>query len=277
MLTVGAARHQYLQARRPEWRTQSVKSIRADLLSLCRHVGDGRPLDTVGCDDVQDWWETITVAAATRAKMASSVRCWFRWMCDRDWIVADPSRLLPRVRRARTAPQALDRADLERLWQSCDDRARLCVSLMLHEGLRRGEVARLQWGDVYRTDRVILVRGKGGHERVVPLSDTTWGLMVAGPTRRSGPVVWNLRHPHLGVTPETVTDIVRDAMRQVGIGARPHALRHTAATDAIRSGVDLRTVQKFLGHATVVTTEQYLPWQVDDLRPAVDARQYPFI
>lgn len=162
------------------------------------------------------------------------------------------------------------------MWAACPDlRSRLCVSLMLHEGLRRGEVARLQWGDLYPADRVMVVRGKGGHERVVPVSAATWALLDGAP-RRAAHVVWSLRRPYLGVMPETVTDIVRDVMRTAGVQATPHALRHTAATDALRAGVDLRTVQKFLGHATVVTTERYLPWLVDDLRPAVDTRQYPF-
>lgn len=274
--TIEAARTEYLAQRRPELRPASVRAIRADLLSLSRHVGEQRPVTSVTTADVGGWWRTLEVAPATRQKMTSSVKVWFRWMADRDWIGRDPTRLLPRVRKPRSAPRALDRTDVERLWRACDPRTRLCVSLMLHEGLRRGEVARLQWGHIYPSERVMLVEGKGGHERVVPISDTTWDLLQSAPSRRAGYVVWNLRHPCDGVTPETVTDIIRDTMRSVGIAERPHALRHTAATDALRSGVDLRTVQKLLGHATVVTTEHYLPWHVDDLRSAVDCRRYTF-
>lgn len=66
-------------------------------------------------------------------------------------------------------------------------------------------------------------------------------------------------------------------MIAAGVDATAHCLRHTAATDALHAGCDIRTVQKFLGHSTVTTTERYLPWEVDDLRRAVDARQYSFL
>lgn len=274
---VGTAIAAYLDSRRHELAAETVATFREDLHHLATFTGWQRPVTDLTVDMLCAWAGEQTVAPATLQKRISTVRTWCRWLVAHGQIDRDPTILLPRIRRPRRVPRALSRAQVEGLWQvPMPPRTRLCVSLMLFEGLRRGEVARLEWGDVRLRERQMLISGKGGHERVLPISDTTASLLTQVGIGTSGPVVRSQVRPHCGVTPATVSTLVRDVMRAAGLGESPHALRHTAATDALTSGCDLRTVQKFLGHSTVVVTESYLPWQVAELGPAVREREYAF-
>lgn len=268
----------YLAARRVELRSESLRTLAEDLKSIARFAGPDWPLSDLTAELLAAWIAEQAVAPATLQKRLSTVRVWCRWLVTRGHIAQDPTLLLPRVRRPRAVPRALSCEDVERLWAiPMPPRTRLCVSLMLFEGLRRGEIARLEWGDVRLGDMLLLVEGKGGHERVVPLSGTTAGLLRTHGARRAGPIVESESEPTRGVLGSRVSTLVRDVMRQAGLAESPHALRHTAATDALRSGCDIRTVQSFLGHASVMTTEIYLPWRVDALHPAVQNRAYAFV
>lgn len=276
-MNVGDAIRSYLAERRVDLRPESIRTLRDDLLSVATHTGFGMSVVALSREMLAQWAQTQHVAPATLQKRISTVRVWCRWLLIHGHVEQDPSLLLPHVRRPRAVPRALSCADVERLWAlDMPARTRLCVSLMLFEGLRRSEISRLEWGDVRLTDMLIVVHGKGGHERVVPLSCTTWDLLAGQGVRRAGPVVRSESRPMCGVTPATVSGLVRQVMRQADIDESPHALRHTAATDALRSGCDIRTVQRFLGHSTVVTTERYLPWTVDGLDQAVQNRTYAF-
>jgi site-specific recombinase XerD len=123
----------------------------------------------------------------------------------------------------------------------------------------------------------LLVKGKGGHERVLPITDETWEALVAYLAEtgvRSGPVLRSKVRPHCGLTPKYVSDLVSGWMGSVEVPASAHALRHTCAGDLLRAGVHLRDIQNILGHASLATTELYLPWVVSDLRTAMAGRHY---
>lgn len=278
MLNVGEAIEVYLRARTVDLRAESVRTLRDDLRSLAEFTGAELPVEEIDRETLAQWSQGQTGAPATLQKRISTVSVWCRWLVLHGHLDQDPSLLLPRIRRPRAVPRALSCEDVERLWAvDMPARTRLCVSLMLFEGLRRGEVARLEWGDVRLAERVVLVEGKGGHERVVPLSGTSAGLLAAQGARRAGPVVRSESQPLRGISPPRVSVLVREVMRDAGLDESPHALRHTAATDALNGGCELRTVQRFLGHTSVVTTEVYLPWRVDGLEMAVQNRGYAFV
>jgi len=162
-----------------------------------------------------------------------------------------------------------------------DTRTKLICSLMLEEGLRRGEVATLQLGDLDLAGRLMLVRGKGGTERVLPITDDTFELILAYTDEtgfwRGGPVIRSKRDPARSIKPDRVTAIVAGVMREARIRESAHSLRHTMATDSLRGGAHIRDVQRALGHKHLRTTERYLPWLVDvegGLRQAIGGRHY---
>jgi site-specific recombinase XerD len=151
------------------------------------------------------------------------------------------------------------------------------VLFMVQEGMRCCEVARLEVGDINLRDDVVLVRGKGRRERVLPLSPQTKQAVrdyLAGWPASAGPLIRSYNHPRRGITAAYVSLLVTGWLRAAGIDASAHALRHTAATDMLLCGAHVRDVQAALGHAQLSTTERYLPWLVNDLREAMGGRWY---
>lgn len=234
---------------------------------------------------VERWLESLEhLAAGTRRNRYSVVARFCRWLHDEGLCPRDATKGMPRLREPRRVPRALQADAVTATLQACPDlRAQVIVVLMVQEGLRRGEVAKLQVGDFDLTHRMMRVEGKGGHQRVLPITDECYELVLRYLTQeglRAGPLLRSYQFPTKGLHPETVSRIVRQAMQDAGVkrapfdGVNPHALRHTAATDMLRSGAHIRDVQHALGHAHLQTTETYLPYLVGTLEQAMGGRRY---
>jgi site-specific recombinase XerD len=214
----------------------------------------------------------------------SQVRHFSDWLVRRGYVRRDPTVEIPPIRIPRYLPRAMPANHVARLLTACPDgRAELIVLLMVQEGLRCVEVATLELGDVDRVDRAIRVVGKGGHHRVLPLSDETWCALdryLNEQPSTAGPVIRNHKIAGAGIAADTISGMVARWMADAGIkrrrrdGTSAHALRHTAATDMLRAGAHLRDVQHALGHRHLATTETYLPLVVHDLRDAMGGRSY---
>lgn len=154
---------------------------------------------------------------------------------------------------------------------------------MLQEGLRRKEVAGLSLGDFDFSERIMVVRGKGNHERVLPISSETWRALCCYLSERpatAGPLIRNYHDGRSALAAVSVGRLVSEWMSDAGIkekaydGRSAHALRHTAASDMLRSGAHLRDAQQALGHQSITATQRYMPWLVGDLRTAMAGRNY---
>jgi excisionase family DNA binding protein len=157
---------------------------------------------------------------------------------------------------------------------------------MLQEGLRCIEVAQLDLHSVDLADRTVFIdNGKGGHQRLLPLSDETYAAILrylgeVGGRTRSGPLVRSALNERQGISAQTVSQLVTGYIRDAGLkrdvrdGISAHACRHTMATDMLLGGAHLRDVQAALGHASIATTERYLPTVVHGLRDAIGGRSY---
>lgn len=189
----------------------------------------------------------------------------------------------PQARRA--VPRQLSSGEIARLLDACEDaRDTLCLVLMLQLGLRCCEVANLAWEDVDENRRTVLVHGKGGHERLLPLVDEAVRVLDAYQyaTRvvRSGHVVRSLQVDGRGVQPQTVSRLMSRLFARAGVrhvprdGKSAHACRHTAAGDLLRAGAQLRDVQQILGHQSLATTQVYLPTNVQPLADVMEGRSY---
>ncbi len=100
-----------------------------------------------------------------------------------------------------------------------------------------------------------------------------------GAIPRRAPGIGRAAHPFLpppdpGISAHYVSRLVSKWMHAAGVNASGHALRHTAATDMLRDGAHGRDVQNALGHASLATTQRYMPWLVGDLRTAMEGRTY---
>ena len=237
----------------------TARQVRWRLAGLC----DAHPgLDLAGLDReaVAAWQHTIGgQRPASRRAYQSTLRTFCAWALDNELIDANPTARLARIREPRHVPRALSAGQMARLLMVLpDDRARLIVLLMRQCGLRCIEVARLAVADYDPSAPEIRVVGKADNERVVPVLDD---LAVMLDRQSAG------RHPRaliVGIGAQRISRLVSEWMDEAGIkvesrdGVSAHALRHTAASNLLDACGNVRTVQAFLGHASLATTERYL-------------------
>jgi integrase/recombinase XerC len=237
--------------------------------------------------DVSGWLDGLgQLAPRSRRWNVSIVRGFTVWLVDQGHLELDPLARPPRVRVPRAVPRALPGDQAAAIVAACPDtRARLIVTLMLWLGLRRGEVPALRVDDVDRHGGTLRVRGKGGHERLLPLPPAVTAALDAylaehPPPGPRAPLVRSYQHPGGGITPARIYQIVSGAMTAAGVhlaprdGRTPHALRHTAATDTLRAGATLADVQALLGHSSIATTAVYLKADTAALARALGNRRY---
>jgi site-specific recombinase XerD len=227
---------------------------------------------------IEKWMERGEHSPATLRNQLSIVRTFCKWLVRNGHIKSDPTLHVVTPRQPRYLPRGLQAPMVATAFGEAPDcRANLILSLMVQEGLRCCEVARLELGDVDFADRHVLIRGKGGHERVLPITEETWRALhsyLAEHPAQAGPLIRSYSRPLRGIGPGHISVLVSDWLHGAGVPATAHALRHTAATDMLRAGAHLRDVQTALGHQSLATTQRYLPLVVHDLRDAMGGRTY---
>lgn len=240
----------------------------------------------LGTTHVTDWLESLEhLAPATRRRRYSTVRTFCGWLTATGQVDKDPTFGVRGPKQPRSVPRAMRAADVTRVLESLPDaRAELIVTWMVQLGLRCCEVARLQLGDIDTVGGMVRIRGKGGHERILPIvdeaSDALDEYLRSDYPGGAGPLIRSRLHPGRGLDPDTISGLVSEWMRLAGVkrqvrdGVSAHALRHTMASDALRGGAHLRDVQHALGHAHLTTTEIYLPLVVHSLEKAMGGRTY---
>lgn len=185
---------------------------------------------------------------------------------------------------ASSLPQPIDRGQAARLLHCCDRRTAVgrrdfaVLMLLLRLGLRVGEVAALELADVDWRHGEILLRGKGRRKERLPLPADV-GEAVAGWLRRGRRHGWSphvfttLLAPRRELTGKAVSAIVYRASHRCGVTVTAHRLRHTAATELLRSGASLPEVGQVLRHASLLSTAIYA--KVDHAALAAVARPWP--
>jgi integrase/recombinase XerD len=207
------------------------------------------------------------------ARATSALRGFFRFLAAERILPADPTAELRNPRRWAVLPRILTAAEVEKLLDAPDVetpkglRDRAMFELLYACGLRVSELASLPLSGLRLADGFVLVRGKGGRERVVPIADASalWvGRYVkrVRPKRRGAASSPWLFPGSKGrpVTRQTVFLSLRAAARKAGLppsAVSPHVLRHAFATHLVDGDADLRAVQMMLGHADIATTEIY--------------------
>lgn len=218
----------------------------------------------------------------------SGLRRFCRWLHQEAIVDEDPMTTVHiRVSRPRRLPRAISDTDVRHLLASLtiDHRSMeqdprsigcttlLAVALMIGTGMRVGELVGLQARHVDLPSRTILVLGKGMRERYVYLSND-WIVQLirsyVGPNPApDSPLLVN--RSGRALTTAALRGRLKRTATQIGMTAplTPHMLRHTAATQLIEAGVDIRFVQRLLGHASLTTTEIYTHVADKSLRHAV--------
>jgi integrase/recombinase XerD len=179
-------------------------------------------------------------------------------------------------------PKALPVADVLALLDACggDDgkglRDRALLELLYSTGARISEAVGLDVDDLDERARTVLLRGKGGKDRLVPVGRPALAAVeayrvrgrpaLAMKGRGSAALLLNARGARL--SRQSAFHVLRAAAETAGVSREvsPHTLRHCFATHLLAGGADVRVVQELLGHASVATTQLYTHVTVDDLR-----------
>jgi len=211
-------------------------------------------------------------SARSQARHLTAVRRFYRWLVRENRRRDDPTRLLESPRLGRPLPKTLSPADAARLVTTPDDspmglRDRAMLELMYASGLRVSELVNLPLPRLNLHRGVVLVLGKGGRERLVPMGapareasqrylDTARPLLAEGAGLSDAVFLSNRGE---AMTRQNFWHRIKGHARAAGIHAplSPHTLRHAFATHLLENGADLRAVQSLLGHADLSTTQIY--------------------
>ena len=243
-------------------RTTTNAARRQHLQHLARRVTVG-PW-AVTSDTLLDYLVAQDWATETRRGRRTTLDRFYRWGLYRGFVQVNPVDPVPKVRaEAAFARPAPDRAYHEALMRA-HDRERVMLRLAAEVGMRRSEVAVAHTRDLVEdlVGRSLVIHGKGGRDRVVPLPESL-GRTLAG--MEDGYLFPGDDNGHL--SPRYVGKLIRDLLPDKWT---MHTLRHRFATRLYAHTRDLLGVQGMLGHATPTTTRRYVQWDTDRMRAAVD-------
>ncbi len=266
----------------------TIRAYDSDIAVFERYLGERATVERIDRGSLLAFVEdqrATGLASRSIRRRASVLRGFCAWLQSHSLLESDPwagTRL--KLGRSRKLPRLVSTHDLDRLFQSLRAAATvnrdqvadeglvrpheattlLAVALMVATGLRVSEVVGLRCRDLDLPGRNLRVLGKGSRERQVFLTnDWIASLVGAYLTTRSALRVGHDRllfnSQGAPMTAPAMRSRLLKAGRDAGLGNRvtPHMLRHTAATQLIEAGVDIRYVQRLLGHASLSTTELY--------------------
>ncbi|EHR51681.1 tyrosine recombinase XerD [Saccharomonospora marina XMU15] len=226
--------------------------------------------------------ERKPLAASSAARALVAVRGLHRFAMADGITEHDPARDVRPPAAARRLPKALPVDDVLRLLQvpsSGDVRAlrdRALLELLYSTGARISEAVGLDLDDIDDAERTVLLDGKGGRQRLVPIGRPALEALnaylvrarpaLAGKGRGTPAVFLNVRGGRL--SRQGAWQVLKSSAQRAGITATvsPHTLRHSFATHLLEGGADVRVVQELLGHASVTTTQVYTLVTVNTLR-----------
>ena len=231
------------------------------------------------------------LSPATAARRRSAVRQFYRFVLGEGWRADDPSRRVEAPKRGRSLPKVLSREEMDRLIAAAAAkdgaqglRLGCMVELAYASGLRISELTSLTLAALARDPAYLVVRGKGGKERLAPLNGTARTAVKAylevrprflGKGDKANPWLFPSRGAGGRLTPRRFAQLLDEAAADAGIDparVSPHVLRHAFATHLLEGGADLRVVQTLLGHADIATTQIYTHVAGDRLRQVVESK-----
>jgi integrase/recombinase XerD len=263
----------------------TLAAYRRDLDDFSAHLKDvGRSIAKADTEDLRGYLSDLSqrgMRVSTVARRLSAMRQLYRFLYAEGHRADDPAAVLQGPKRERNLPKTLSLAEVDHLLRTAAasdpasplpmrlraSRLACLVELLYATGLRVSELVALPASAARKDARVIIVRGKGNKERMVPLNDAAKNAMAAylALLKESGHEVqskWlfpsfgdsgHLTRQHFARDLKTLASAAGLRAAQVS----PHVLRHAFASHLLHNGADLRVVQTLLGHADISTTQIY--------------------
>ena len=285
----------------------TLDAYRRDLTGFAEFLtAKGPKLSVAASVDIRDYLghlSAIGLVASSSARQLSSIRQFYRFLYSEGMRGDDPTATIESPRTRRPLPKVLSEEDVELLLDTARDhivqaaskssdnlqvtpaefrahRLYCLLEILYATGMRVSELVSLPRNVAQTDGQVLLIKGKGGRERIVPLNDAArnamvvYGLLLG---RRSGKES-NWLFPSSGKsghwTRQSFARSLKELAGRAGIDSRrvsPHVIRHAFASHLVAHGADMRAVQQMLGHADISTTQIYTHVLDERLRKLVEA------
>jgi integrase/recombinase XerC len=276
----------------------TVRNYRSDLVQFRDFLAQGQPAAKVSLKSIDALrirgflaflFEQEKKKTSIARKLAA-VRAFFKFLSRERELAENPAAVVSTPKLARTLPRIMTEEEmndfLDRVGQAAHSgdpalvRDRAILELLYASGLRVSELTGLDLRNVNFGDGIVLVRGKGDKERIVPFGSKARAAITAYlPVRekvlqenktRETALFLNARGGRL--TPRSVDRLLKKHIRQFGpnVKVSPHSLRHAFASHLLAEGADLRAIQEMLGHKSLATTQKYTQVSIKQLMDVYD-------
>ncbi len=279
--------NRFLQAQAAEKAAaaNSLLAYQTDLHLTARQIKtDFRDMDARALRQLIKGWEAEGLLPRTRARRLSTLRQFMSWMVADGYRSDNPVQFLDSPKLPESLPKSLDEEEVlgllaatQKLPPPDDLRMEAALELLYAGGLRISELLGLKIQDISPQKSALMITGKGGKERLVPITDLALqrALDWLAFRDKDGPI------PHTDqllsgrdkeMSRQSFSLLLKKIARIAGIDVSrvsPHILRHSFATHMLNRGADLRTLQALLGHADIATTQIYTRTRPDRLKGLV--------
>ena len=261
----------------------TLAAYRSDLAAAAIDLGGLEAADSDALKRLGEQWAAL--APSTVARRSASLRRFYGFLLDEGLRRDDPSPALPRPALVRPLPKVLDVAEVEAMFAAVEERASsgqpqalrnlALLELLYGSGLRATELVSLPRRAVRAGQPFLMLTGKGGKERLAPVSTRATAAVAKWLTVAPPGSVYLFPGGKGHLSRVRLYQLVRAMAALAGIPAErvsPHVLRHAFATHLLAGGADLRVLQSLLGHADIATTQIYTHVDAGRLIELVNAR-----
>jgi integrase/recombinase XerC len=269
----------------------TLKAYAQDLKAFCEYLApQGVALEKVGHLHIRGFLgvQAVTLSAATRARRLAALKAFYGFLARRKVIDVNPARRVKTPKLPQRLPRAVPVDEAFALMEAPDDEKLLeardaaMLEVLYGGGLRVSELVGLDLGDVDRASGLVRVLGKGSKERLCPLHEgvlerlDAWlavrPQLLAKPAKKQAPEALFLNFRGGRLTTRSVQRHLERYVKRLGLNraVTPHALRHSYATHLLAGGVDIRSIQELLGHASLSTTQRYTAVSFEQLQSVYD-------
>ena len=238
---------------------------------------------SVSIDGLREFLASLAdagICARSQARILSSMRSFYGFLLLDGYIADDPTALLMSPKIGMRLPDVLTLQEIDDIINAIDlatnegQRNRAIIEVLYSCGLRVSELCSLRLSDLYISERFLRVTGKGGKQRLVPISERAIAEIEAYFEDRNRIEIKRGYEDYMFISERlkkplsriTVFHMIKELVKAVGIkkNVSPHTFRHSFATHLLEGGANLRVIQAILGHESIATTEIYT--HIDALR-----------
>ena len=275
----------------------TLAAYRRDLADWASVIGQKDLLNvgTGSLEGVLAAWAKKGLAPSSAARKLSAMKQFCLFLQVEGLRKDNPAHTLRGPKQGRPLPKVMSEADVNALFEAAEKNITpkgirmLCLLEILYAGgLRVSELVTLRVAATHRRDNCLMIKGKGGRERLVPLTGAAQGAISQWLELRGDMLPKNaiakdrakiFLFPSSGkaghLTRERFAQMLKDLAREAGLNPSkisPHVLRHAFATHLLSNGADLRSVQTLLGHADISTTQIYTHVLDERMRELVETK-----